>query len=816
MKRIDLAGTWNLQAIDDGEIIAAAVPGDTHSALLAAGKIADPYWGANELDLQELARRDWLYSREFDIDESFLQEKAIFLNCDSLDTICEIRINDQPVGTSENMFVRHRFDLKQILHPGRNRLEIQFKSAELAAAAANQALPYPIPHGQNPVQSQHRNLVRKVQCHSGWDWGCCLMVAGINGDIYLGASSTARIEYVTTTQHHSPNHCRVQVFCEVDSPSGGECPFEVSLAKQRIQQTVQLQPGRNNLTADVEIPSPRLWWPNGHGDQHLYELKVRVGDDSTAKRLGLRNLEVVSKDDSIGRSLKFRVNGIDIFCKGANWIPSDALPQRQTRARLENLISAAAAANMNMLRVWGGGQYEQDAFYELCDEKGLLIWHDFMFACSLYPATPAFLENVRREATHQVKRLRDHACLALWCGNNENITALKWYEESRANRDRYLVDYDRLNEGVLGDTVASCDPTRTFWPSSPCGGPQDYSDCMHDDTRGDMHYWDVWHGGKPFEAFFEVTPRFCSEFGYQSFPSLETIRSYAPESEFNVTAPIMEHHQRNRGGNSKIIEMFSRYFRMPNGFGNFVYLSQVQQALAIKTGVEYWRHLSPACMGTLYWQLNDNWPVCSWASIEYSGKWKLLHYLARRFYAPTIAAAFQKDDNLEVCVVTDRLEPQTLSLCAEIVDFQGNSLKREVFDVQTGGAGNVTVFKRPVAELVNEPTRAFMELTLTDEHGEFRNTHFFCKYKQCELPLADIQTRVEQQANGTFAITLSSDAPAFFTSLDANSIRGEFDDNCVTLLPNQSRRLLFTPKTPEVTLEQFRAALSLNHLRGSY
>ena len=288
-----------------------------------------------------------------------------------------------------------------------------------------------------------------------------------------------------------------------------------------------------------------------------------------------------------------------------------------------------------------------------------MIWHDMMFSCALYPSTPGFLANVEREIRHQVKRLRDHPCIALWCGNNEDVGALTWYPESRKNRDRYIVDYDRLNEGVIGRVVDECDPTRTFWPSSPSAGRGDYSDNWHDDRRGDMHYWSVWHESKAFSAYYEVSPRFCSEFGYQSFPSVELARGYCPPGQMNVTSPVMEHHQRHGRGNALIVEMFTRYFRMPEGFENFVYLSQVQQALAIKTAVEHWRHLRPTCMGTLYWQLNDNWPVCSWSSLEYGGKWKLLHHAARRFYAPTIVSAFQRPDRtVEVWLTSDTLQSQ--------------------------------------------------------------------------------------------------------------------------------------------------------------
>jgi beta-mannosidase len=513
--------------------------------------------------------------------------------------------------------------------------------------------------------------------------------------------------------------------------------------------------------------------------------------------------------------MTFRINGVDIFCKGANWIPCDALPQRQTRAVLDNLLTSAVQANMNMLRVWGGGQYESDDFYDLCDEKGLLIWQDFMFSCALYPATPKFLTLVRQEARHQVKRLRDHPCLALWCGNNEDVGALSWFEESKKNRDRYLVDYDRLNEGVLGQTVDECDPTRVFWPSSPCGGRGDYSDCWHDDKRGDMHYWSVWAEGKSFDAFYKVKPRFCSEFGYQSFPSLDTIRTYAPEDQFNLTSPIMEYHQRGAGGNSRIMEMFSRYFRTPEGFANFVYLSQVQQGLAIKTAVEYWRTLRPICMGTLFWQLNDTWPVCSWASMEYGGKWKLLHYMAKRFYNPLLATVRPCDDgHVELWVSNDRTATVNGSLTASLMDFSGRVLRRYSLPARVP-AGTAKLIKRLVVrQIAPEPDKVFLAITLTSDHQAVRNDYFFRPYKQCNLAPAKLRTSVK--ADGAkFRVTVSATAPAFYVSLNADGIRGEFDDNAFTLLPGHSRTLVFTPKQ-NTLLKVFKAGLNTCHLRQTY
>lgn len=815
VERLDLAGTWRLQQVGSADAIPAEVPGDNHSALLRAGKIPDPYWGENELKVQWIGEEDWAYTREFTIDEEFLDHSSVFLNCDRLDTVADIYVNGHHAGSTDNMFRRYRFEIKDLLHIGINELTILFHSAVRIAHERSQELPYEIPHSQYPIQSPHVNLVRKAACHGGWDWGCCLMVSGIYGDIYLGATSVGRIEHIYTAQTHAQGKCIVQITAEVLSPSGGATEMTVTLDSIIKNKAVLLEPGLNTVSMEVLVEDPKLWWPNGHGSQPLYDLTVRIAEDEVHKRLGLRQLEIVTEEDEIGLSFKIKVNGLDIFCKGANWIPADALPSRQTRERLDDLLTSAAQANMNMIRVWGGGQYESHDFYDLCDEKGILVWQDFMFSCALYPATKDFLQNVREEVSYQVKRLRDHACIALWCGNNECLGALNWFEISRRERDRYLVDYDRLYEGTIGEAVDEADPTRLYWPSSPCGGRGDYSDCWQDDSRGDMHYWRVWHENASIDAYYDVVPRFCSEFGYQSFPSLDTISTYAPQSQFNVTAPIMEHHQRNPGGNSKITEMMTRYFRVPEGFGNFVYLSQVQQALAIKSGVEFWRHLQPVCMGTLYWQLNDLWPVCSWSSLEYSGKWKCLHYAAKRFYAPLIVTAFEnKDAIIEIWVVNDGHVEQMVTVGMQILDFGANVLRDEnLAGVVCPGAARLLA-TYPVEELVPSRSEAFLYLELEAPGAHHYNDYFFAAYKKCDLPKADITYEVESVPAG-FAVHLTTDQPAFFVMVNARGMRGEFDDNCFTLLPEKPRTLVFAPKD-DLGLAEFTDSLEIRHLRDTY
>jgi beta-mannosidase len=803
MKRIDLSGIWSLRllsggqgeriprALSEGEAIPMRIPGDTVSALLLAGRVADPSYRLNELDLQWVGGCDWLLSREVQLEGEWLSGRHAFLSIRSLDTCAEVRVNGRPVGSSRNMFCPFGADLEGCLRPGGNLVEVLLRSPERSAAEVAAALPYPVPHTVSPVQSMHRNLIRKVQCHSGWDWGPCLMVSGIYGEASLGLHGQARVEQVHTRQQRQGSSWELEVTVELFAWEGGRLPVEITLGPERFEEGVEIGPGPNVLRRTLRLRDAELWWPAGHGAQPLYELGVAVGEERVGKRIGFRSLEVLLEDDEQGRGLSFAVNGRRVFCKGANWLPLDALPARHSEPRYRRLLTDAVAANMNMLRVWGGGQYEADGFYNICDEKGILVWQDFMFSCATYPAIPPFLAEVEREARHQVKRLKDHPCVALWCGNNENLGALGWFPETRANRDRYLVDYDRLNEGVLGRVVHELDPDRTWWPSSPCAGEGDYSDNWHDDRKGDMHYWSVWHEGKSFEAYYAVTPRFASEFGFQSFPSLQTVGLFAPEQEWNPTSPAMEHHQRHPRGNAIIVETMTRYFRVPDGFESFVYLSQVQQALAMKMAVEYWRSRRPVCMGTLYWQLNDVWPVVSWSSIEHSGRWKLLHYAARHFYAPLHVAAFCTDGRtVEVVGLNDDERPRRGTLCLRFFDFAGQVRHQVKEEVELPAEAATPLASIALGQLPASAEELFLALRF--ESGELlvENELFLCPPKRCSLQDPGLRWSLTGEENEP-CVELTAERPAFYVSLDSGDLRGTFSDNLFTLLPGDTRRIGF-------------------------
>ncbi len=809
MKKLILDTQWELERPGDGSTVAMTVPGDNISALFEAGRIPDPYYGRNEKTVQWIGREPWIFRKRFILEGSFLSSGHIFLELDSVDTFAEVSVNGKHAGSCSNMFLRYRFDVSGLLREGENILELCIESPEHKAAELAGGLPYPVPHTVHPLQSMNRNLIRKAQCHAGWDWGPCLMVSGIYGEVSINVIPLERIEAVHTDISLKDGTWHLNAAVDIYAAEAGSIMLGIRCAGAEYSREVHLAAGTQTLRETLKVEEPELWWPAGYGAQALYTLEVSTDNDLVSREIGFRTVEVITEPDDHGVPMTFRINGRDIFCKGANWIPMDALPGRVSEERYEELIGSAADANMNMLRVWGGGHYESETFYRICDRRGIMVWQDFMFACALYPSEAWFLEGVREEAEYQVRRLKDHPSIVLWCGNNEDVGALTWFEESRQNRDRYIIDYDRLNEGVIGKTVKEIDPGRRWWPSSPSAGEGDYSDCWHDDSRGDMHYWSVWHEGKPFEAYREVTPRFCSEFGFQSFSSSRTVDTFASPEERNITSPVMEHHQKNDRGNTIIISTISRYFRFPASFEETLYLSQVQQAMAITTAVEEWRSRRPLCMGALYWQLNDNWPVASWSSLEYDGSWKALHYAARRFFAPLHIVMFNRNPGkVSVYGLNDTLRKIHGSLEVRVTGFDGSVRNSSVYRCSLEPDSSTLLTEELLDPETEAPEQSFIHCRFVpdDAGGELENTLLLAAPKSCDIRKAKINMRrlTEEEKE---IIELTTDVPAFYVVLESSEWKGRFSDNCFHLLPGRPKRIVLKG-------EGFPADLSIRSLRS--
>lgn len=776
---ISLGAGWTVSRIGGDEKVAMDFPGDIHSALLGAGVIEDPYWRDREVSLDWVHESEWLAEREFVLPK--LSSGRQILTLRDVDCHAVVTLNGHDVGQLGNRFLRYDLDVTDALVAGTNHLSIGFLSNSKLACDKAEAFPFPVPYIWNN-RLPHYNFLRKPQCDAGWDWNIALSPLGVYGEISLRKADPIHLTDVMVRQHHSDGQVRLEVDLQTDSDAPFETVATIDLDTQTARAEVQLWPGTNKATLSVTLNAPRLWWPVGHGAQEMYDLNVQIGDCTRHLRIGLRDIEMVTDPDDTGHRFAFRINGREIFMRGANWIPADALPSRVTQDAVADLLDSALDANMNMLRVWGGGTYEPDWFYEMCSERGLLIWQDFMFACNLYPAADRdWLDGVRQEAQQQVRRLSAHPCVALWCGDNELVGALGWFDESRADRDRYLAMYDRLNH-TLEQVVQDEAPDVPWWPSSPSVGPLNFSDGWHDDTSGDMHFWDVWHSAKDFEHYRSVRPRFCSEFGFQSFPSTALIETFTDPADRNVSSPVMDVHQRNDGGNSRIVETLARYFRFPDSFDEMCWLSQVSQALAMKTAIEFWRSSKPRCMGTLYWQLNDTWPVASWASLEYGGAWKLTQYMARRFNAPVMVTAQPDADTGEIVLwaVNDTPDPVSLSVAAMSVDVAGPMADLGDWACVCSPHGAVEVVRVSASNLASQE---FL-------HFRWRDVERLHEGENDYLPLrpkayAFKQPTITVDRTDTTA-TLTTDVPALFVTLGFGGAK-IWSDNCFTLLPGRPK-----------------------------
>ncbi|WP_022940881.1 glycoside hydrolase family 2 protein [Psychromonas hadalis] len=806
-----LNGLWVVDCLDQTKNInnlAITLPGDMHNALIKAGKMESPYWATNEKQVQWVGECEWLLHRNFELTAKQCDVASLDLCIEYLDTIAEIKINGQRVATSRNMFVALKLNVLPFVNVGSNNIEILLKRADLEAKAEAEKLPFPIPWAVGNNQIPHMNTLRKAQCHSGWDWGICLLVAGVYGDITLTPIQKTRLVAVQTDQSWQGERCELTVSIEFEKLTDDIETVVVNFSGQQL--SAQLDPEHKSQPFSFVVEDAKRWWPAGYGEAHLYDLSVELDGQRINKKIGLRELRLITEEDETGSSMLFEVNGFPISAKGANWIPLDAMPGLNSDQRYRQLLTDAHAANMNMIRVWGGGIYEHDIFYELCDELGLLVWQDLMFACALYPSTRDFVENVVEEVDYQVKRLRNHSCIALWCGDNEVIGAIGWYPESRKNREKYVVNYDRLNR-ALEEAVLNADSSRRFWASSPCNGELDFGDAWHDDNCGDMHYWDVWHSGKSIDAYTTVNPRFCSEFGFQSWPSLPTVKQFAPTEDWNITSPSFEGHQKNGRGNSIITEMFTRYYRFPKSFEQMLYLSQVQQTVAIKTASEYWRAIKPINRGILYWQLNDCWPVSSWSSIEYDGRWKQLHYQTARFFAPLLAVFVKSEQTLCLQVVSDKRECCDVS--GELIwqSWSGELLHQETINATIEADANVKVWSWPMDKLTGREDEGFFYVKLANDEVSFDNTHFTAKAKQCRFIDPELRIDVLQDELG-IKVEIKAKNPAFFVHLEYEG-KGRFTDSSFTLLAGETRCIGYIGNA---SLEELKVGLTVYDLYHSY
>jgi beta-mannosidase len=809
---------WQFQQAGTAEWLPASVPGGVHTDLLEAGRIPDPFLADNEERVQWVAEADWIYRCRFKIPKEMLTQERVELVCDGLDTLAEVDLNGNRLGRAENAFRQYRWQVKELLRPGRNELQVKFASPTRTCAERQQVRPLLAPRDALPGAPH----LRKPPCQFGWDWGPRLPAVGIWRPIRLEGSATARLEEVHIRQQHQND--RVAVLVRVQAEARGSAPlrasFSLTAQDGRVSQAeALLDAGRGETRLAVE--DPQLWWPNGYGRQPLYRLEVvlRTGGEELDRQefqVGLRSLELRQQADAWGRCFTFVVNGVPIFAKGANWIPADSFPTRLTAGRLEQLVHSAALANQNMLRVWGGGFYEQEAFFDLCDRYGILVWQDFIFACSVYPFDdPQFVENVHQEVINNVRRLRHRACLALWCGNNEmeaGWTGWGWSRPETAG----LKEADRkFFYQTLPAWLKQEDPDHPYWPSSPSSGlPHEVPDSEH---TGDRHLWEVWHGNQPLRFYRSQAPRFASEFGFQSLPALPTVAAYAESADWNMTSYIMEYHQRNRAGNGKIISYLSDHYRMPKDFAALVYTSQVLQAEAMRIAVEAWRRNRARCSGTLYWQLNDCWPVASWSSLDYYGRWKALQYAARRFYSPVLLSIEDEEKRMGIFLTNDQVESWQGELRWSLEELSGKVLDSGLQGVSAAPLATTQLqqfdFSRQVDSQNVRRTVLVAELW-QPQACLARSVAPFVPDKHLEL--ADPKLEIKVGRNGGMAeITLQAGSLARFVQLTLDGADVLFSDNYFDL-PAGRRITLICPLPEGWDARHFQDALGVFSLRDSY
>ena len=794
----------------------ATVPGTVHTDLLANGLIPDPFWRDNELRLQWIGREDWTYRTTFQADLRLLEAEVVELLFHGLDTFAEVRLNGRELLSADNMFRHWRVDVTRVLEEGENTLEVRFRSPLGPALEARRALPFQLPMGNDRGDPPTRAFVRKAAYHYGWDWGPRFVTMGIWRGVELVAWSGARLtdlHVATDSLSEEAAFLTAHVALTTSRPeaerrtAGGRVPAVLTLSSPDgafpgVSREVVLEEGPVELTLSLTLQEPRLWWPNGAGEAHLYPVRAVLSTgrrvDTLHTRVGVRTVELVTEADSLGESFHFRVNGIPLFMKGANVIPLDHFTPRVTEADYRALFRDVASAHMNMLRVWGGGIYEEDLFYDLADEHGILIWQDFMFANGMVPPDSAFRANVRAEARDQVRRLRSHPSLALWCGNNEMEEGWRHWGWARAydtpeDSARVREAYDAIFHGVLPEVVSREDPTRGYWPSSPSvgwGSPESL-------VRGDAHYWGVWHGREPFSVFAEKLPRFMSEYGFQAFPPMETVEAFTEPGDRHLQHPVLLVHQKHPIGNELIREYMRRDYPVPSTLEDFVYVSQLLQARGMRTAFEAHRRSRPRTMGTLYWQLNDTWPVISWSGRDYFGRWKALHYAAREAFHPVLLSPVLRGDSVEVWGVSDQMEAVEGTLRLELVDFQGTTLWQSPVSVGLSPNRSTRLWARGQADLLRDADPSQVVLVATLEGPELTPREallYFRRPRDLALAAPTINVTAEEASeSGQVLLTLESDVLAkdVYLALPPGSSE-HFRDNFFDLLPGRPRRVTVT------------------------
>ncbi len=828
----ELNSSWEFSEKDSINWMPAEVPGCVHTDLIENKKIKDPFYRLNEHDLQWIDKKDWLYKTEFDLDQKVLSKDRIVIDFKGIDTYADVYLNDQKVLSADNMFREWTVDVKKYLKVGKNKLKIEFKSPIREGLKFYDANGFVYPGAENDqaklgqVEGNKRVSIytRKAGYHYGWDWGPRLVSSGIWRPVYLKAWDNARIHDLQIVQNKvNDDIANFTAILELESKDEVLADILIQNEGEELAVTeVHLRKGIHKYELNFDIENPKLWWPNGLGDQNLYHIKVQVNVngkiEEASRRIGIRTVEVVREKDEKGTSFYFKVNGVPVFMKGANYIPNDIFPSRVSKEQLEKVIHTAKTSNMNMLRVWGGGYYEDDLFYDLCDEAGILVWQDFMFACAMYPGNQDFLDNIRLEARDNIKRLRNHPSIALWCGNNEILVAWNnwgWKRQVKEQGEEVSAKvwkaYADIFHEVLPKAVEAYDSSRFYWSSSPSSGTGIKPDLIN----GDDHYWGVWWGKEPFETYATHIARFMSEYGFQSFPQMKSVRKYAEPEDYDIYSEVMKSHQRSSIGNETIEYYMLKDYKKPKDFESFLYVNHVLQAEGIKFALEGHRRAMPYCMGSLYWQINDCWPVASWSSTDYYQEWKALQYYVKKGFEPLLVSPYAENDSIKLAVVNDHQKEIKAKLIMRVLDFSGKENWSEIKDIVIRKNSSEVFFAQELKSFLQnrKPDKEMFLVELQmGEEVVARNTLYFKSVKDLKLPKPNVEyTIVKEEKN--YEINISSDALAKNVFLTLGDEDGFFSDNYFDVLAGESVNIKLET---ELSLEEIKKVIQLRTLDSTF
>ncbi len=801
----------------------AAVPGVVHLDLLRAGLIPDYSWRDNERKLQWISECDWEYSREFDVPAEFLAgARRVLLRCEGLDTLAEVSVNGTEVLRADNMSRTWETDILSVLRPGANGIRVLFRSPVPMMAEADARRHYNAWNTYSP-RYRGKSHLRKMPCSFGWDWGPMVATCGIWREISLVAVGRARLADVEIRQRHAAGHVDLELRPALDAEPVSGLRLRASATSLSHPEETFRAEGPASGPLEISVGNPRLWWPNDLGAQELYRVDAELLDESGAvldawsRETGLRTVELDRHPDEWGESFQFKVNGRTFFAKGADWIPADNLIPRLTQADYDRLLGSAADAHMNMIRDWGGGIYEQEEFFRACDRLGLLVWQDFQFACATYPASdPVFLANVEAEARDNIRRLRAHPSLAFLCGNNEleqglvNKTGDAWHMS--------WAEYGTLFDDLLARVSAEEAPELPYWPGSPHTPVGDRQN-SNDPASGDSHCWDVWFGGKPFEHQRTWTHRFMSEFGFQSFPELRTVEAFTEPGDRNLSSYVMDYHQRSNDGNRKIFAYLMDWFRLPEGLEETLWLTQITQAAALQYACEHARRIQPRMMGVVYWQINDIWPCASWSSIDSFGRWKALHYAARRFFAPLLVSLLENPErtSVEIHVSNHHWDTEGVEVAWRLMDTDGALLASDTLSASVPGQADRAVATVDAVERVPSASADFAPrrlLLFADlrKNGETVSSNVFAFAHPKHMELARPAFSAEWRGDGS--LVLSCDKPALYVRLELEGRDAVFSDNFFALAPGD--RKVVTVRPADGNPAGCAAALRVHSLVDSY